>query len=37
MPAVRAAIEAWQRLHPAARSTRDLLRDLRRATRPFAA
>ena len=33
--AVRAGLAAWRRLHPPARSTRDLLADLRRLSREF--
>jgi hypothetical protein len=32
---VRAALAAWRRLHPPARSTRDLLADLRRLSNQF--
>jgi len=33
LPRVRAGIDAWRRLHPPARSTRDLLVELRRLMR----
>ena len=32
---VRAALEAWRRLHPPARSMRDVLSELRRLSREF--